>query len=379
MVAATIDALCADVGYLGTADSPVLLRVGDAEPSHELDPSASVFSGGGIDVAVPTPGRFAALETVHRRDALPIPAVGADKVSSDEAERHLGSVIDGITTMRFARRVEPTTTGHYAPWDRAVVVPIDAATHPDNRVARAVAMHRALISIIGDDAPPLITGHYLDDVPVPANRLAIQFIQHDDPTSFSLSSAGAVVLLIPADAREGDLAVLDEALRSMSTIRTRSKLIRVTGRPWVEDASAFWRPVAPGHHRAWVTDPVAIPESLPVRGRRWTLDEAALLSVGFVFRDELGERRRGREGYMELIDVVTSRGVRVLASQLAHRPDGGRFVHRVRKETVVQPYRVSLDLGTLHPADGVLAIGQSRHLGGGFLRPIDVPSEGRIQ
>jgi CRISPR-associated protein Csb2 len=40
---------------------------------------------------------------------------------------------------------------------------------------------------------------------------------------------------------------------------------------------------------------------------------------------------------------------------------------------VAQPYRATLGLGTLSDDTTLLAIGQSRHLGGGLLVPVNVP------
>lgn len=55
--------------------------------------------------------------------------------------------------------------------------------------------------------------------------------------------------------------------------------------------------------------------------------------------------------------------------------DGRRYVHHVTPETAVQPYRAALRLGSLVSDRAILAIGQSRHLGGGLLVPLDMPIE----
>jgi CRISPR-associated protein Csb2 len=50
-------------------------------------------------------------------------------------------------------------------------------------------------------------------------------------------------------------------------------------------------------------------------------------------------------------------------------------VHKAPKSLgVIQPYTASLHLGRLD-SRALLAIGQSRHLGGGLLVPVDSPEE----
>jgi CRISPR-associated protein Csb2 len=52
----------------------------------------------------------------------------------------------------------------------------------------------------------------------------------------------------------------------------------------------------------------------------------------------------------------------------------GRYVHRTAEGTVIQPYRATVRLGGLAGQQTVVAIGQSRHLGGGLLVPLDLPA-----
>ncbi len=51
-----------------------------------------------------------------------------------------------------------------------------------------------------------------------------------------------------------------------------------------------------------------------------------------------------------------------------------RWVHRVGPEAAIQPYRAALRLGDLADERTLIAIGQSRHLGGGLLVPVDLPT-----
>ena len=75
-----------------------------------------------------------------------------------------------------------------------------------------------------------------------------------------------------------------------------------------------------------------------------------------------------------LTDLGVPHEVKVLS---AHRLPARRaeaYVHRVAEGSVVQPYRAVVDLGRLTGDRTIVAIGQTRHLGGGLLIPYDVPA-----
>ena len=52
-----------------------------------------------------------------------------------------------------------------------------------------------------------------------------------------------------------------------------------------------------------------------------------------------------------------------------------RYVHRMPKHVQCIPYQALLDLGSLTTDSALTAIGQSRHLGGGLLVPVDLPTD----
>ena len=144
----------------------------------------------------------------------------------------------------------------------------------------------------------------------------------------------------------------------------------------VIDATRFWARPAAGHRRVWTTDPVAIPESRPPRHSSWSVGDAALLSIGLVWRDHLGGLSRGPDRFQKLVASVAAFGAEVIEAQRLDRAGVERYVHRVQPETLVQPYLATVSLGALAGDQTIVAIGQSRHLGGGLLLPADIPSAG---
>jgi CRISPR-associated protein Csb2 len=100
------------------------------------------------------------------------------------------------------------------------------------------------------------------------------------------------------------------------------------------------------------------------------------VSIGLVWRDLLKVPRRAgaRSHWYEDLALEVTRGrAEVYSTRLLHGSDVDRWVHKPLKGMVVQPYDAVVGLGTLCGTETVLAIGQSRHLGGGLLLPHDIP------
>lgn len=392
-VRASIAALCPDVPYLGMAETPVRLRVLDAaergnegaqepaqtgtdsppRPTHWLDQAAELFGGSGLVVDVAGRGRGDALLAAHRTFSAS-PRRAEDRHSGTEGTRRPPLVTTGLSAACYTPSREADTPP--LPWVSVLLAPLSRPVPEHDRVAWCVAAHRALISLVGDGAPASLTGVYPDGTSRPANRLAIQIL---DRTAGPADAAGrpaaaTLAVFVPAGLSETDFTVVGAALTRLRGIRgPGGREIRVTGRRDTVPADTFWPPVPPGHRRVWQTVPAFVPDSRPPRRGPWSLADAVALSVGLVWRDLLGESGRGDAFYRRLAAVATSRGVRAERVVRISDRDPARFVHRVNAGHVITPLRARLTLGTLAPQRAVAAIGQSRHLGGGLLVPVDEP------
>jgi CRISPR-associated protein Csb2 len=371
-----ISELCGDVSHLGTAESPVVLRVGPVAPTHSLDRAASRFVGDGVDLLIPLPGRTDALEAAYRRAVGVAPTATSDRPKANETERRSSVPRAALATARYVPIEEPRGQ---APWANVILLPVDEDIPPQARLAWCVALHRALVSLIGDGAPPVVTGRYPSGVRRPANRIAIQYLHGSLPLASPLGSPGAFALLVPSGVDPEEMRILGRAIRSLSELRlSRTRATRVGADVRAIAGDQFWRPMPPGHARVWVTEPAAVPDSRRVGGASWTLDDVALLSLGLVWRDEVAEPGTGSAWYGRLAQAARDRGAHVLAARKLVGGNLDRFVHRIAEGTVAQPYRAVLTLGTLAGERTIVAIGQSRHLGGGLLVPLDVPVEGPV-
>lgn len=373
-------ALCADVAYLGTTESPVRLSAGaaPAEPTHELDRGAE-FASGGQAIDGCGPGRTAELVAAHRRRLVPArtssrAAYGTDEWSISEVPPR-----EKVLPLRYRSRSEPSVS---VPWGRVILVPLSRAVPEPYRVAWAVAAHRALVRAIGDGAPPLVTGAYPPGSARPANRLALHLL---DASALDLldvsaqpadrpSAAGLLAVLVPADAGSADLDVLADAVDNLLPLRgPGGRLLRAAGPRREVPGARFWRVPEPGSLRLWRTVPAAVPDT---RGSAegWTFAHAALLSLGFVWKAQLPSVPGRRDDYYRnLAQAVTDAGAAVVDARPVRTTAVDRYAHRVHQHAVVRPYTAQLWLGDLAPPTAVAAIGQSRHLGGGLLMPYDVP------
>ncbi|MBX6724077.1 MAG: type I-U CRISPR-associated protein Cas5/Cas6, partial [Dactylosporangium sp.] len=279
-------ALCGDVPYLGTTESPVRLTAGanEVEPTHLLDRDASPFTPGGEDIDVCRPGRTAELMAAHARSTA-VPSEPRTPYGTDEESTSHTPPRRAVEPARYMPRQAPATD---VPWTQAFLVPLSQAVPPQYRVRWAVAVHRALVKWIGEDAPPLVTGAYPPGGPRPANRLALHLLDRDAPVAGGLDSAGMLTILVPAGAAPSDVEALARAVDGLRSIRgPGGRLIRVTGPVRVVSGARFWAPPEPGRLRLWRTEPAAVPDIRGVRSVEWTFAHAALLSVGFVWKSQL--------------------------------------------------------------------------------------------
>jgi len=379
----SLDELCPDVAYLGQSDSPVRMRTETASPrpvTHRRDPEArtSTSRSTDVDLAVPRPGRTGVLMAAHDGRAgarLPTPAQDRAKAAGEDEVRE--PVTSGATGRE---RYVPTRSVSTTPWVSYWVVPFRGQrVQSHERVAFAVAMHRTLIAKHGLDAPPLLTGKYASATDMPANRLAIQVVDDHPSLAHRFGSPQAFVFMVPRGADPYEVASVTEALAAASRVYALGRGVTLDA-PLTEtalDASEFWAPPAEQMARVWQVLPAAV--ETRAQGSAWTLADAVTLSVALVWRDVLGDDvapLRGEQRYRALVGWARDRGVEVLSAQPITRTPAQQYVHRTSEGLMPKPYRAQVTLGDLERAGTALvAIGQSRHLGGGLLVPLDAPPE----
>jgi CRISPR-associated protein Csb2 len=375
---AALESLCPDVPYLGTTESPVRLTVTDGADvpiTHELDPDAGMFTPGATPVDRPLPGRLDELAAAHVAQHGAPPSPAKDKYGTDE--KSLSSIPPRQAVGAARYRARESVVGD-VPWVQVLLLPLAGNIHEADRVRWAVAAHRALISLIGD-APSLITGAYPDGARRPANRVALHLLDPSMPVAGNAAAAtpATLAVLVPRNADPVDVGLLYEAAQGLSTLRgPDGRTLRADRRAiQVLPGDAFWAPPAAEHARRWRTVPAAVPDTRGTQGLEWTFVDAALLSVAFAWKELLPKVPGRGDAYQRgMAAAATDRGVRVEHVWAVRRQDVARYVHRVNDHAVVRPYVATLSMGDLTGPGTVQAIGQSRHLGGGLLVPVDGPT-----
>ncbi|MCA1228722.1 type I-U CRISPR-associated protein Csb2 [Saccharopolyspora sp. 6M] len=376
--------LCRDVAYLGMAESPVRLRVGEATATHDRN-MASGFGAHGIPVPVPLPGRTAELAAAHAAATEQVPSVRQDAAGTDEKIR-LAPVPGLCVRPAYYLRPPPEAVEQAvpAPWETVVCVPLDQDVPDELRVQAATSVHRGLIHRIdrelGMPVPPCVTGKYPRGLRRPANGVAIQFLAEDRASWHrGPNQAPVLAVLIPAGAEPGVVEMVEQALVGLRPILNRrpprgkrpglAEPVRVAGPPVRVPAVEFWGPPQPKALRWWETDPAAVPDLRPLR-QNWSGPDTVAASVGLLWRDHLAVPGRGDARSRGLAERARACGVQVREVRMVPG-DPGRFVHTAPKNVVLRPYRAVLGLGELAADTSLLALGQSRHFGAGLLIPRD--------
>ncbi|MGH2916409.1 MAG: type I-G CRISPR-associated protein Csb2 [Solirubrobacteraceae bacterium] len=362
-------ALAQEITHVGCADSTVVVRVSDGE-FDPGDSGALVIAAGrgpGRELRVPEPGRLAALVRAHQRALAPGPhRHGAGTKGKQAPDQPVATANEDATRLR---RFAPQRPEGPWPYAETWTVPVTPSlprwsTRPEQRVPTAVLVHRALVAAIGDDVPSFVTGREGDGPLVGAGHLAVQFAAREEGAS------PALVLGVPAGVPEADLAALLSALGRGPAVRVGGQVLRL-GPPDVEPALSFW----PAAAYTFATEvPVVLDAPGTPRHGPWTLDSAALCSLGYALRGVLEAQGFGwGVGWsfrQELVAELRRRGAAARAMRVPR--DAARFAHRGREGDLLVAVHAAVKLGDLTSGGrGLLALGRARHLGGGLIRPLE--------
>lgn len=285
-------------------------------------------------------------------------------------------------------RLRPTPVDD-SPWIDGVLIHVAARNPgflwppaPEDHVAWAVALHRAIVSRLGPDAPPLVTGKYPDSGKQPPNRLSIQILNGGMDLDLNLNPTEAAFLIaIPRGAPEVDVDLVLDALHMIDKVTLAGGHVLSVRDIELVDTVHLWAAPAPGRTRWWFPHPLVIADSRSPRkqtlhGRTWTIEDTLRVAVGNVFRGvpQLAVLGKGDDRLIRLSAAVDELGVRVGAVHRAHPLRPERYVHHMNKGAAVIAVQGLIHLGSLNAERSYMSLGQSRHLGGGLLVPFDLPA-----
>ena len=375
-VARQLDALCADVGVLGEADSPVVLEIdtqADIESrSHVLEP-AGFFDQGGVVVQTPSAGRLRALE---EQFALAHPAkrpsVSQDKptLTSKGLPSSEAPTGEELRPLRL-RPVGSSKSAQTVPWGEIVILPVVSGPVPsdEDRVDTAVRLHRALIATIGQECPPLVTGRYRRGEQPPPNRVGLHYLPPGSPIRQANREQAHLVVALPRGIHDSDADQIHAGISRISQLRLGSETLHLDS-PSSLDGDEFWLEPEAGMTREWSLEPAAIPERAVKGADQFDVLEQTIATS---LRNVLRSVHPNLQGATpcEVLSWLGEQGGDVIEAHPRWVTDPARFVHRTKRQIPVMPYRARLRLGSAVPETAFMALGQARHLGGGILVPVD--------
>jgi CRISPR-associated protein Csb2 len=363
-----LEALAREITHVGCADSTVIVDVseGEFDPGDARTLVLVAGRGPGRELRVPEVGRLDALVDAHKRALTPgAQRHGPGKKDKQASDQRVESAGDAATRLRrFAPRRPDGPWPFAQTWTVPVIPGLPAwSTKPGQRVRTAVLVHRVLVAAIGSDVPAFVTGRDGDRPLGGAGHMAIQFAGRP------AGALPALVLGLPPGVPEADLATLLDALARRPALRIGRQLAHL-GPPQTEHALSFWP--APGD--AFATEvPLVLDAPGTPRHGPWTLDDAALCSLGYALRGVLeaqgfawGTGWSFRHG---LVAELRRRGADARGFRVPR--DAARFAHRSREGDLLVAVHAAVKLGDLaNGGRGLLALGRARHVGGGLLRPL---------
>ena len=378
-----IEQIIQEVPYLGEAACPVILGASPVEsiPEGALRRCAPAFDAAGLAIA--RPGRYEAWQEGHKKAQKPIKK---DAASSNEEEASAEYPAASLGTAYY--RNDSTALCERdtnAPWICGYMLQAtgcsDKRLSQEDYVEWSVCLHRAIVKQFGDALPKCLQrmapdGHSL------ANGVAIQVLSDDLPISDEYAFEGnAFIVMLPKGTSLEEEQLVLQALANIRKIYSRDlgkADVVLTGERI--DLSRFWTSVPEGCHRIFRPMPLFIPDTRPPAkkkpdGSKWTLDDDARVAIGHVWRDEalLSVKEKGDAGRIALSEQVEKAGVKVFGGRIIPTSNIRRYVHKTQKGSMLVGGQAFIDLTAMGYNEYLMAIGQTRHLGGGLLVPTDLP------
>lgn len=419
--------MCWEIPYLGEACIPVRITAMTVDTEgfpideeHCLQISGDDLSSEGVssmlEFLVPWEGHLQELQrgysSVYPRKPSKIQGNGGEEEKKAlpntlvSCVRHIGYRRLKVNNRR--RILRPWTQGFFIPArvimdqedsDDRIVSGRYREWQPEEStlVSWAVAMHRTLVREWGYGASPMLTGKYerVDVMERPANNVAIQILTSDMPISSNLNlDLPGFLLMIPRDMPVEEtriLADICDRLRGRRLFYSKCfGTLELGAANTTIDLDGLWQPVEKGSARLWVPYPLCMRETRripdPAGIRKWGARESIALAIAHVWRDYFNQSNDDATNgsldretqYWRQVDRIFSEHspVRIHDANMVTRTHMSDYVHKTQRGNLLVGLSALLSFDVRYGLDrSVLAIGQSRHLGGGLLVPMDVPKQ----
>ena len=380
----TLKAIAPEVPYLGEAESPVRLFVGEARDvenakklnDSDYDPSS------GILIECPKPGRFKNLVDIY---SLFNERLKSDKKPKtfDERLKSAKELELGLREIRQYGAFEQRPVG---PWQYGYLFSVRNVEGErrqwcplqSERLAWAEAVHKTIVKRLASKdvpsflLPPGRVGSFKG-----ANRLAVHVLEHEMPLAVEMpNDSYAILLMFPAGVGKEEAERVVSALKNAKVNLGSSGAIRLEN-PEEIDLSNLWKKPETGFRRYWRPSPFFVSDVRPPKNkakRNKEIGNLMSLSLGYVFRDLLPVTQSENKGLrLHLKNQIDAKGVHVCNEEEVYPGKLANYTHHCNQNASFLAATGLIDLGDLMGGceTAALAIGQSRHFGVGLLVPYD--------
>lgn len=387
--------ICHEVPYLGEAAS--LVRV-EAQEGGEIPHDAWMrHEGIGLEsvglpvLGIPRGGRAKKLQDLYlKREGQKTPSISVDSFKSNEDENSDLWCGDMIGKAVYQYGLDDDISGGSEPWVFGYILEVEKGNEKacwppleDNRLRWSIAMHRAMVSKCGNDVPLILSGKGTkiagEQLVLPANGVSVQIIDQSLPLGKeSLVEDPAFLIMLPQGADPMEAEIVSRAVELLGYIYD-AKLGSVNVRKTrLVTLDHFWKAPDEGTSRWWQPIPLYIADNRPPyrnssKRLAWTLADTVRVSLGYVWRDELNPQGNGARRQLELSNLVANQGVVIAGERLLHPARPENYSYHMNKGSFFTAATAMVNLGNLGSERAAVAIGQTRHLGGGLLVPVDIP------
>ena len=386
----TLEMIAPEVPYLGEAESPVRLFVGEARDvenakklnDSDLDSDSGFDPSSGILIECPKPGRFGKLVDIY---SLFNERSKSDKKPKtfDERLKSAKELELGLREIRQYGAFEQRPVG---PWQYGYLFSVRNVEGErrqwcplqSERLAWAEAVHKTIVKRLASKdvpsflLPPGRVGSFKG-----ANRLAVHVLEHEMPLAVEMpNDSYAILLMFPAGVGKEEAVRVVSALKNAKVNLGSSGAIRLEN-PEEIDLSNLWKKPETGFRRYWRPSPFFVSDVRPPKNkakRNKEIGNLMSLSLGYVFRDLLPVTQSENKGLrLHLKNQIDAKGVHVCNEEEVYPGKLANYTHHCNQNASFLAATGLIDLGDLMGGceTAALAIGQSRHFGVGLLVPYD--------
>lgn len=372
-VADTLSELCAELPYLGTAESLCVASFGDT-PESTHTRNFEGFVNGTVQEELPLPGRAAELRR-RWRGIVPPKVIGRSKNMTKAVKEVRDATRDlrqNLVSLPYAP-VNPVPPLDGAPWDRGMWLPFreNDDPRPVDHVKIAETIHRALVRLSDDMSgycPAALSGKFQGkDRGGVINNVAVVVVPQRVGIRHAGGNRAGILVLVPHGVSRSDGDVVLEAAQEYRD-HEKSNITALGLRVDIEntreiDPSRWWESSSMESVRTWHPYPLAIsdfPQESPFA--------AARKAIKFITGKAVPRSAviRARRADPSLLSSYTHRTEKVNGRDSY----GGKY----SAQRVHPAFDATYCLEGIIPDTAVTAVGQSRHFGVGLLVPVDSPN-----